>query len=491
MIMGVLKSVSPRTGAALGIIVLVALALRIAAASGGLWTDEAWSALFAHQATPFWGVMTEINHDNNHHINSWWSQLVGIDASPLAARMLAIITGTVSVLLAAIIGFRRSAAIGLVTAALFAVSPMMVVLGSEARGYAPMIAIVLMMIIVLERWIDDPARPAVAALTILMPFAVLSHMMILPALAALGTGTGLALWPRFGFIDAAKRTVALFVRPAIAGIITVMMIFGIAIMRAGTIRVGSYSPFDGPLFVRSLHEVFALSTGIGSIAHMSSVVPIAAAALFAGLVIAKILFRPAAPYAALYGALIFFLPILVVIMHPGNSHYARYFVVSSIGLILIMGMMIGTLVQQGAAQRFLGTAFLAAALLGSGAQLDAITANERGHGDGPVLLLKQRAPRGAAIALDTPSPFAVLKVAAAQNHYPLRIVIDACGPADYLYKERAHRSPIPTNIMRCGRAYHVIADGDALVLSGQSWAFYAQTPLPMGGPADNGPLPKR
>jgi hypothetical protein len=487
MITGVLKTVSPRTGAALGIIVLIGLALRIAAASGGLWTDEAWSALFAHQASPFWGVMTEINHDNNHHINSWWSQIVGIDASPVAARALAILSGTLSVLVAAMIGLRRSAATGLVTAALFAASPMMVVLGSEARGYAPFILIILAMILVVERWIDDPQRPAVAALTIMMPFAVLSHMMTLPALAALGGGTGLALWPRFGFFDAAKRTATLFVRPALAGVIVVMMIFGIAIQRAGTIRVGSYSAFDGPLFVRALHEVFALSTGVGSIMHLSGVVPIAALILCAALWVAKVPLKS----AALYGALILFLPVLVAILHPGNSHYARYFVISSIGLILVSGMMIGTLVEQDRVRRVFGIGFLAIGLLGSGAQIDAIIANERGHGDGPILLLKQRAPRGTTVALETPSPFAVLKVAAAQNHYPLRIMIEGCGLADYLYKERAHRSPILPRVTRCGRSYHVIADGDALVLSGQSWAFYAQTPLPMRGPADNGPLPKR
>ena len=88
---------------ALGAITLIALMLRIAAARGGLWLDEAWSAVFAREvATPL-GVFLSVNHDNNHHLNTLWLQLVGWGAPPMVQRGLSIECGAAAVPLAAAI----------------------------------------------------------------------------------------------------------------------------------------------------------------------------------------------------------------------------------------------------------------------------------------------------------------------------------------------------------------------------------------------------
>lgn len=55
---------------AVAVLTLGGLALRIAAAQGGLWTDEAWSMINAQQARDPVGVFLRINHDNNHHLIS-------------------------------------------------------------------------------------------------------------------------------------------------------------------------------------------------------------------------------------------------------------------------------------------------------------------------------------------------------------------------------------------------------------------------------------
>ena len=125
--------------AAVGAATLAGLALRIAAAQGGLWTDEAWSVIYAAQARDAVGVFLRINHDNNHHLYSLWLQAIGSDASPLVARLPAILAGTLCVPMAALVVARRSAWAGVVAAILFAVSPTMVNFGSEARGYSLML----------------------------------------------------------------------------------------------------------------------------------------------------------------------------------------------------------------------------------------------------------------------------------------------------------------------------------------------------------------
>src|SRR5689334_9217711 len=119
---------------AVGAATLAGLALRIAAARGVLWTDEAWSVIYAAQAKDPVGVFLRINHDNNHHLYSLWLQAIGMNASPLLARLPAIVAGTLSAPLAALIMARRSAWAGVIASILFAASPTMVNFGSEARG---------------------------------------------------------------------------------------------------------------------------------------------------------------------------------------------------------------------------------------------------------------------------------------------------------------------------------------------------------------------
>src|SRR6185503_6530431 len=130
--------------AAVGAIAMAGLALRIVAARGGLWTDEAWSVVYAAQARDAAGVFLRINHDNNHHLYSLWLQAIGPAAAPLLARAPAILAGTLGIVVAALFAGRRSQAAGIVAALLFALSPALVVFGSEARGYAMMVLAALL-----------------------------------------------------------------------------------------------------------------------------------------------------------------------------------------------------------------------------------------------------------------------------------------------------------------------------------------------------------
>jgi len=140
---------------------LVGLALRVAAARGGLWTDEAWSVVYAAEARDPIGVFIRINHDNNHHLYSLWLQAIGPAASPMLARAPAVVAGSLCIVVAALIADRRSRRAGIVAALLFAISPSLVVFGSEARGYAMMLLAALAMLLLVSDAVDDrPARGA-------------------------------------------------------------------------------------------------------------------------------------------------------------------------------------------------------------------------------------------------------------------------------------------------------------------------------------------
>ena len=130
-----IKTLSTRHyGKLMSIIITLGFLLRIASASGGLWRDEAWSAQMATAAGTPLGVLLAINHDNNHHLNSLWLQFVGFGADPLLARALAIVAGTIAIGVAARLAPARAPTFGLVLALMVAISPMMVTMGSEARG---------------------------------------------------------------------------------------------------------------------------------------------------------------------------------------------------------------------------------------------------------------------------------------------------------------------------------------------------------------------
>src|SRR4051794_19183129 len=143
-----------RWWAAVSVIALIGLALRIAAAHGGLWTDEAWSVIFAAQARDPIGVFVRINHDNNHHLYSLWLQAIGAAASPLLARAPAILASSAAIIVAAILVGRRSRSGGLAAALLFAFTPMMVVFGSEARGYSMMLLAALLTVLLVSDALD-------------------------------------------------------------------------------------------------------------------------------------------------------------------------------------------------------------------------------------------------------------------------------------------------------------------------------------------------
>src|SRR6476620_11314776 len=141
--------------ATVGAVALAGLALRIAAARGGLWTDEAWSVIYAARARDAAGVFIRINHDNNHHLYSLWLQAIGPAASPMLARAPAVVAGSLCIVVAALIADRRSRRAGIVAALLFAISPSLVVFGSEARGYAMMLLAALAMLLLVSDAVDD------------------------------------------------------------------------------------------------------------------------------------------------------------------------------------------------------------------------------------------------------------------------------------------------------------------------------------------------
>src|SRR5262245_50362796 len=129
----------PDRALTLALVALVAgAALRLAGARGDLWYDELWSQGHARSVERPLDVLLrpELQHDNNHWLNTLYLHWIGPDASPFACRTPAWIAGVLTLAVLGWIGWRRSPAAGVLVLALAAPSFLLVEYGSEARGYA-------------------------------------------------------------------------------------------------------------------------------------------------------------------------------------------------------------------------------------------------------------------------------------------------------------------------------------------------------------------
>jgi hypothetical protein len=471
--------------AAVAAIALAGLALRVAAAHGGLWTDEAWSVIYAAQARDPLGVFLRINHDNNHHLYSLWLQAIGPAASPLLARVPAILAGTLCVPVAALLMRRRSASAGIVAALLFAVSPMLVVLGSEARGYAMMLLAALATLLLVADAVDGlPAKGANIWIAALALFGMLSHMTMAAPVAIATLWSYLERRSQFGPKAALRWTVRLM-GPALATTAGVIVfVFTAAALSPTGMRLGGYDPFSAPHYAAALDDLALWSAGFS--APWPWLAP-----LLLGLVAMLIALRPPqwlGSRARLYALLILAIPVGALAVRAGNTSFARYYLASGLGLLLLMSDWIGRGLAGRTAVRA-GAAVLVATVIGVSLYRDSqVISIDRGRPAAALADMAALSPSGARIAFAEPRLKAVVAVAAERTGYDARFA-GGCSPADFVLAAQSRWKPTPARIERCGVAMHAIDSSVTIPLTGDSWVLYRAKPLQSLEGADSGPAP--
>lgn len=472
---------------AVGTIVLAGLGLRIAAAQGGLWTDEAWSVVHAAGAGDPLGVFLRINHDNNHHLYSLWLQAIGPAASPFLARAPAILAGTLCILVAALLCGRRSPGAGIVAALLFAVAPMLVVFGAEARGYAPMLLAALLTLLIVADALDGrPVRGASGWLAVLALLGMFSHMTMA---APIGIAT---LWfylerrRALGPAAALSQSLRLMGPAAAATVGVAVFVIAAAALSPTGMRLGGYAPFLADRFSVALNDLALWSVGLG--AERPWLVPLLLAAAALGIAVA----RPdwLGSRARLYALLILAIPVGAALVQPGNSSYARYYLTSAVGLLLLTSEWIARGLAGRPVAR-VGAVTLAVVLVTASLYRDSLLiAADRGRPAAAVASMAALSPSGARIAFTAPRLEAVVAVAATHAGYPAHFA-QGCAPADFLLAARSRWSgPLPARVTRCGVPMEAIDSSVTTPLTGDSWVLYRSRRLQSAKPADSGPAPK-
>ncbi|WP_448657476.1 hypothetical protein ACPVPU_08395 [Sphingomonas sp. CJ99] len=442
----------------------IGLILRWLAAQGGLWLDEAWSARLARDVGTPLGIFLNINHDNSHHLNSLWLQTVGIAAPPWLARLPAIVTGTLAVGVAAAVAAPRGRWPVIVTAALFALSPLLVTMGSEARGYAPMALALLIAILLVDRWLArGPEYRPQTALALCFFLGIFSQMTMLFGIVALGGWVFFTLWARHGFLPAIIGSLRLFGPALVAALLALAIIAGAAAADPKGFQFGAYEPFDLLLFLHGVIELFDYA--IGWPMNMLWIL-----AVVAGLVIIG---RAAeARRLAFYRLAILAFPAMLALLQSGNVGHPRYYLVAGLAFLLLLGEIIGLALAAGGWRRIAALVSAAALMTGSVIQNVELIRNQRGDPAQVITILQRIAPAGTSVTLDRDTADAIMEVAAAQAGYRLDIRLTPCPAGQFVLADRYRGERFPEFIVKCGVRFRPIATRYATGMSGTHWRLY-------------------
>jgi hypothetical protein len=447
---------------------LVGLGLRLFAARGALWLDEAWSATFAQEAVTPVGVFFRINHDNNHFLNTLWLQLVGPDAPPVLQRALSIACGTAAIPLAAIFAGRRGPAAALIAALAFALSPILVTYGAEARGYAPMLLATLAALLIVDRWLDTRGRRASLWLTLAALAGMLAQLLMAASLAALAVWAFFAVRRQRGPNAALREIVALFGGAAAAVVLVLGLMLFAAHAAPGGFLVGSYAPFAFRGWGAALGIALGWTLGGGRLpAFVAAIAAVALAALLAR--------RRAEWRTPFYALAILAYPLAFPVLRIGNAGMSRYYLLAALALLLLLAELGGAMLARGGWRRGVAVVAIALFVVGS-ATLDArIIANRRGDPATAIAAMQARAPEGATVALDGGRMTPVLTFAARDAGYRLAVRGDKCADARFLLLGgNADTADLP-RITHCGRQYRRIAHAAVFGLSGTWWWLFERT----------------
>jgi hypothetical protein len=460
---------TPRVIALIAAIAVVAFVLRSADAQGALWLDEAWSALFAHEVGTPAGVFFAINHDNNHFANTLWLQATGWGAPPIVSRGLSILSGAATVFVGGIIGMRRGPATAFTTAILLAVSPILLVYGAEARGYAPMLLGLIASIAIVDRWLlVGHFRAAPYLLGLAVALGTLAHLTMIVGIAGMAGWSVARLRQRLSTAASIVETLQLM-RWAIAAAITIVGLVAIVAVKHGGYRIGNVTPFSWSALADGLGSMIAYTLGYPGLPGPLVVVGATMLVIATLWRIPEI--RDRAPF---YAITILLFPAAVALFGTSNSGFARYFLIAALALLLLVADLIGIGWQKGGWRRAVAAVALSGFCLGSAAMDATIIHDRRSDPGEAVTAMAKRAASGTTAIIDNPRSYAVLASAAASSAYRLVITEDRCSGAPFLFVDENSSTPLPATLLRCRSKYRRIAGRRLNGLSGLTWQLYVK-----------------
>jgi len=282
------------------------------------WLDEIWSYDLARRARSAADIFfsPDLKHDNNHHLNTLWLYVLGDQNHWMVYRVPALVAGLLAVVTACAIGRHRSRVEGVFAGLGVAVSFMMVVYSTEARGYALVLLFALLAFNALRQYLDTPSVGAAGWFSLWIMLGLASQTSILHFYL------GAALWSGYRLRGRWRDLVRLHAVAAVWGVLwAAFVLFGS--------RIGGGPPWTwSSIGDQSLAWTFGYPLAVAP-AWL-------AAGAAAALVVwdARELWREGSDEGLFFVGAIFGPPLLVAALAPPWL-FPRYFLVSLLFLLLV------------------------------------------------------------------------------------------------------------------------------------------------------------
>ncbi len=350
--------------------------MRLAAARGDLWLDEIWSLQNLEKLHGVGDIFFGISQDNNHYLNSLWLWVVGANAPPLLIRLEAVICGTLTIPVAAVLCGRAGAAAALAGAALTAGTALFVHYGSEARGYAGLILMIFIAAEALERFleafgVDGKTETSRLLFGGAVALGALFHLTMLPAAAVLILATLLRLYLRGTPVLRSLSAAIDLAIPAILGAVPALACLILGALNVHKFQLGTQVPFSFERLAQGLATLDAATLGLPYDWPSWTLVFVTAVLVVTACVVIR------RDQRILPLAVLLLPPIIGAIVHVPNVHIARFYLVSALGFVLLVAAVFALLWQK---KRF-GLAILLVLELAIGNGFNLAPLLTRGRGD--------------------------------------------------------------------------------------------------------------
>ena len=353
-----------------GSILIVALAavIRIRAAHNDLWLDEIWSIDFATLITSPLDVFTKIHHDNNHYLNTLWLYCVGPHGNWLQYRILSIVAGIGTVILAGLIGRERNMATAVFAMALTTGSYVLILYSSEARGHASVIFFSFLSYYLLDRYLKEQRSTVALLFSFSAVLGLLSHLIFLNFYLAA------ALWSAVHLIRTQRSVKRVLVGLCLCHAAPVAFVALIYFVDVRHIQLG------GGTSINLLHASLDFLTWALAPPFADWMRPLSCALTLlvfaAGIVM---LWREKSDATIFFVGVTAVFPVLLAFISHTESLYLRHFVIGIAFLLIIFSFFLAWLYERGIWGKAICLILLAAFFVANSFPLAALLKYGRGH----------------------------------------------------------------------------------------------------------------
>lgn len=332
-----------------GLILILALVLRLAAARGDFFMDEIWSWMMARKFTSALQIFTQFELANNHLLNTFFVYILGDQHNWVIYRIPAVVFGIGAVALAGMIGRLETICEALIAMFLMSFSYLMILYSSEARGYAPLVFSAFLCFYALRRYLRERRWIGPGLFCVGAFLGILSHLAFLHFYAAA------FIWSCYEYLRhcVSWRKAAI----KLAQYHTVPMLFFILMYY---VYYRTMEIDGGPPYVLSQVLLSTMSLSVGGPEYGSAMVACAFVAVLIFMLSGLMLWRERIGLWIFFVIIIILLPGMLLLSKRPPYLSPRYFLISTAFFLLLCSRFLSALMVRSGAGKGLCVLLLVA-----------------------------------------------------------------------------------------------------------------------------------